>query len=147
HIAAWFIETERDRRTNGIKNLATEIEGKITVAHNFALKGRADRIDRLPDGTLAIIDYKTGHVPGKAEFVSGFEPQLPSLAFIASEGGFKSLPAAQTSEITYWKLAGGAEAGEEKPIKEPVESLMKSARMGLENLIVRFADPKTPYLA
>jgi ATP-dependent helicase/nuclease subunit B len=24
------------------------------------VKGRADRIDRLADGTLAIVDYKTG---------------------------------------------------------------------------------------
>jgi ATP-dependent helicase/nuclease subunit B len=147
HIASWFVETEQNRRAGGIKNLASEIEGTVTLAHDFVLKGRADRIDRLSDGTLAIIDYKTGHVPSQAEVKAGFEPQLPLLALIASEGGFKNLSAATTTELAYWKLSGGAEPGEERPVKEPVDDLMKSARTGLDNLIIRFADPKTPYLA
>ena len=97
-IAGWFIEQEHERRSAGIKNLKAEAEGSITLESDFTLKGRADRIDRLADGTLAIIDYKTGGVPTQTEIRAGFEPQLPLLALIASGGGFKDIPAAAASE-------------------------------------------------
>lgn len=35
----------------------------ISGGRNVNLSGRADRIDTLPDGTLQIIDYKSGNVP------------------------------------------------------------------------------------
>ncbi|MBQ6940790.1 MAG: PD-(D/E)XK nuclease family protein [Alistipes sp.] len=35
----------------------------ISSGRNVNLSGRADRIDTLPDGTLQIIDYKSGNVP------------------------------------------------------------------------------------
>ena len=55
-IASWFVEQERERRAVGIKNIKAEAQGMLTLG-DFTLKGRADRIDRLADGTLAIIDY------------------------------------------------------------------------------------------
>jgi ATP-dependent helicase/nuclease subunit B len=145
-IAAWFIDNEKTRRARGIKNLTAEAEGAIKLG-DFTLKGRADRIDRLADGSLVIVDYKTGSMPRPIEVKTGLEPQLPLLALIAAEGGFKNLPAAPASEIAYWKLSGGTEPGEQCPVNAPVGELMKSARAGLENLIARFADPATPYLA
>ena len=47
--------------------IRSELQGKWQVpgtAQPFELRGRADRIERLADGTLAILDYKTGTVPG-----------------------------------------------------------------------------------
>ena len=119
----------------------------MIVLNGFTLKGRADRVDKLADGTLAIVDYKTGGMPTQTEVRTGLEPQLPLLALIASEGGFEGIPASPISALAYWKLSGGAEPGEECAIKESVDTLMESARAGLENLITRFADPKMPYLA
>lgn len=43
--------------------IPTHVESgfKVTMG-DVLLRGRIDRIDQLPDGTLEIIDYKTGHV-------------------------------------------------------------------------------------
>ena len=50
--------------------------GGIAVTPDFTLTARADRIDRLADGSLAIIDYKTGAPPTIDEVLS-LSPQLP----------------------------------------------------------------------
>jgi ATP-dependent helicase/nuclease subunit B len=145
--AAWFVETENRRRANGIKVLAVETQGQLTLHKGtFTLRGRADRIDRLPDGTLEIIDYKTGGVPKQKDVREGYEPQLPLLALMASEGGFSGVAAADVSVLAHWQLAG-AVPGVEKPLKDQPADLAAAARAGLEDLIVRFADPDTPYLA
>ena len=41
------------------------------------LKARADRIDRLGDGTLVVLDYKTGVVPTAAALLDGTAPLVP----------------------------------------------------------------------
>jgi ATP-dependent helicase/nuclease subunit B len=42
--------------------IATEIKGEMKV-DGIRIHGRADRIDRNADGTLAVVDYKTGSPP------------------------------------------------------------------------------------
>src|SRR3954463_12910790 len=44
--------------------LKAEIKGEAPLA-GVIVHGRADRIDRLPDRGLAIIDYKTGKPPSQ----------------------------------------------------------------------------------
>lgn len=144
-VAAWFADNERARRASGITVEAAEAEGRIAL-NGFGLKGRADRIDRLPDGSLAISDYKTGALPTVKDVKAGYEPQLPLLALIAAEGGFKNVPAGETSELSYWKLAGGREIAKMQAVKDAV-GLKDQARSQLEQLVTAFADPKTPYPA
>lgn len=110
-IAKWVIEQEGDRRTDGTKNIATEI--RSTMAFNFGaeiftLSGRADRIDRLADGTLEIIDYKTGTAPSVKVIAEGYDPQLPLLAAIMEATDWKGHPAGShnVSALAYWKLSG-----------------------------------------
>ncbi|HEY4125517.1 MAG TPA: double-strand break repair protein AddB [Rhizomicrobium sp.] len=146
-IAAWFVDEERARRASGIAVMKSEADGAIPILEGFTLKGRADRIDRLPDGTLAIIDYKTGATPTKGDVKSGIEPQLPLLALIAAQGGFKDIEPAQTAELAYWKLTGGSEPVSVQTVNEPVEILMETTQAGLEVLVKQFADPQTPYQA
>jgi ATP-dependent helicase/nuclease subunit B len=67
--------------------LATEIDGEMEV-DGVKVQGRADRIDRLADGTLAIVDYKSGRVPSKAEVEAGYALQLGLLGLIAKHGSF-----------------------------------------------------------
>jgi len=145
-IAAWFIANEQERRDAGIKVIKAEAAGKIML-NNFTLKGRADRIDRLADGTLAIIDYKTGATPKVEDVKQGLEPQLPLLAAIAEQNGFEGVGRASVGEIAYWKLSGGREIADMKPIKGDIVHMSRQARAGLEKLIEKFADPATPYLA
>lgn len=142
--AAWFIEQESARRANGIKLVKAEAAGTLALGH-FTLRGRADRIDKLPDGTLAIIDYKTGAVPSGKSIRKGLEPQLPLLALIAEAGGFKDIAKAKVAQLAYWKLGG--EKNGAQPVKEDLGELVPAAREGLLALIARYADPKMPYRA
>lgn len=147
-IADWFIAVEGERRSVGIRPVAVEVSGKIAF-DDFVLKGRADRIDRLVDGSLSIIDYKTGAVPKDKEVESGLEPQLPLLSIIAARGGFEGVKAAPSAEISYWKLGGGRsdDSNKEKPITENIAVLAAEAEDGLKKLIAAFADPATAYQA
>ncbi|MEL7319515.1 MAG: double-strand break repair protein AddB [Pseudomonadota bacterium] len=75
--------------------------------------GQADRIDRLPDGTLAIVDYKTGAAPTKAQVEAGYRLQLGVLGLIARDGSFKPGKDAsdalamrgEASVFEFWSLA------------------------------------------
>jgi ATP-dependent helicase/nuclease subunit B len=109
------VEEEIKLRSN-VASIRAEISGRIElpvdgVAH--VLTARADRIDILHDGSLRIIDYKSGTVPTGKQVANGFAPQLPLEAVIAREGGFKELSAARVAEAYYVKVSGG--------VKKPVE--------------------------
>ena len=109
---------EQARRRDGTRPIATEISGGIDVEPAgalFRLTAKADRIDRLGDGRLAIIDYKTGRPPSADLVRRGLAPQLPLEAIIADQGGFPNIPAAVTGELAYLRLSGGNPPGEFLP--------------------------------
>ncbi len=148
-IVAWFLAEERGRRPE-IRPLVAEAEGRLTLdgpAGSFELRGVADRVDRLADGSLCIIDYKTGVVPTEAELLRGEAPQLPLEAAIALAGGFAGLPAGEVSRLSYWRVSGGREPGQIKDIKKPGSDLARQAQESLTELIAKFDDPATAYLA
>ena len=99
------------------------------------------------DGTLALIDYKTGQPPRPAEVESGHAPQLPLEALIAGRGGFPGIAAAPVSELAYWRLSGGEPPGEIARPARDIEAVTEAARDGLERLIQAYDDPATPYLS
>ena len=82
--------------------LQSEIKGHIEF-DGVKVHGRADRIDRLADGTLAVVDYKTGGPPSNAMVKEGFALQLGVLALIAERDGFSGI-AGQTAAYEYWSL-------------------------------------------
>jgi ATP-dependent helicase/nuclease subunit B len=145
-IASWFIAEEHERRAQGIAVIRGEAKGRLAFG-GFTLKGRADRIEKHPDGILGIADYKTGQLPTQKEVAAGYEPQLPLLALIAQEGGFSGIPAAQVGELAYWRLYGGRSGSEIKPLGGDIAALAKNARAGLEALIAKFVEAATPYQA
>jgi len=147
-IAAWFLERERERRASLAASFV-EVKGEHAIdgpAGPFVLNATADRIDKLVDGTLAILDYKTGAVPSKKELAAGFAPQLPLEAAMAQAGGFPGVPASAVSELAFWRMAGGDPPGEIKPVADP-ERHAQEALAGLTALVARFDDPATPYHA
>jgi ATP-dependent helicase/nuclease subunit B len=145
-IARWFVEHERERRATGTRFLYAEAKGSLTIG-DFTLHGRADRIDRLADGSLSIVDYKTGSVPTKNEVKSGIEPQLPLLALIAQAGGFVDIAAAPGGALEYWVLKGGRGGSRADAITADIPALTAHAEKGLKQLIAAFADSATPYEA
>jgi probable DNA repair protein len=64
---------------------ATEVDARPTIA-GLRLKLRLDRVDQLQDGSLLVIDYKTGQVsPGAWELPRPDDVQLPLYASFAIE--------------------------------------------------------------
>jgi ATP-dependent helicase/nuclease subunit B len=99
----WVAELERANRAEGRRPLAAEITGEAVVA-GVTVHGRADRIDRLADGGLAIIDYKTGQPPTQKAVTEGFALQLGLLGLIGRAGGFEGV-VGDPEAFEYWSLA------------------------------------------
>ncbi len=70
--------------------LSLEHPFRIKISPELKLGGKIDRVDRLTDGTLEIIDYKTGHAP-KARDVKN-DLQLTVYAMAATDEGLYRQP-------------------------------------------------------
>ena len=146
-VADWFLAHERGRRPD-IERSLTEIKGSLEFeapAGRFTLNATADRIDVLADGTIAIVDYKTGTLPTKRDIEDGASPQLPLEAAIASAGGFAAIAPAAVADLAYWRLGGGDPPGEIVAIAGGDSDLAARTLAGLEALIAAYDDPETPY--
>ncbi|MDT0575065.1 double-strand break repair protein AddB [Croceicoccus sp. F390] len=82
---------------------AVECTGTMQV-QGVTLTARADRIDRLADGRLGIVDYKTGHPPRASEVAAGFALQLGTTGLVAAQGGFDGIRG-EPQAFEYWSLA------------------------------------------
>jgi ATP-dependent helicase/nuclease subunit B len=99
----WIVEEAVKDRQAGRTPVLAEEKGEAEVA-GVTLHGRVDRIDRLPDGKLAIVDYKTGQAPARKAVAEGFALQLGLLSLIARDGGFGGLREISGAH-EYWSLA------------------------------------------
>ena len=154
-IAAWVVDTEQlRRRVVQLAGIETEKPGWCEFerpGRRFRLTARADRIERRSDGSLAILDYKTGSVPTQKQVASDRAPQLPLEAAIAAAGGFGPELRAATAELTYWQLTGGFEPGKATVLFKGDETELRAAigraASGLETLIDQYDEPDRCYLA
>lgn len=64
-------------RAHRLQYLATEIDGNIQLDAQTGLKGRIDRVDEL-DGSIRIVDYKTGHYDPAKVSAKSFEELFTS---------------------------------------------------------------------
>jgi ATP-dependent helicase/nuclease subunit B len=151
-IAEWVAAKEAERRPL-LEDIFAEIEGRMILeapGGRFEITGRADRIERRRDGAIALIDYKTGSVPGPGDLEEGFAPQLALEAALIESGGFAGIAKSTVAELAYWKLGGGDPAGEiMRREDDPAElrKLIDATLAGVKALIAAFDDPATPYLA
>ena len=129
-FAGWVQRAEAEGRVV----LASEISGAMEV-DGVKVMGRADRIDRLADGSLAIVDYKTGGPPKKKQVTAGYALQLGLLGLIARDGRFADDKAGLVvtgtpTRFEYWSLGKAKKEDgfgyQETPMKED------KARTGLE---------------
>ncbi|WP_305096253.1 PD-(D/E)XK nuclease family protein [Croceibacterium aestuarii] len=74
------------------------------LVRGIEIFGKADRIDRFADGTLAIVDYKTGQPPSGRQVENGYALQLGTTGLMAERGGFKDVAGPPTA-FEYWSLA------------------------------------------
>ena len=99
----WIASEVEKNRQAGRRPLKAEAWGEADLA-GVKLQGKADRIDRAADGSLVILDYKTGTPPGRKAVAEGYSMQLGLLGLIAERGGFdgvEGIPAC----FEYWSLA------------------------------------------
>ncbi|MDB5615162.1 MAG: addB [Devosia sp.] len=114
--ARQFLDYERARDVL-VKQRHAEIDGewRLALSEGFKLSGRADRVDELHDGTLEIIDFKTGSPPSKGPMQAFEVPQLLLEAQMAHAGTLKGVAPASTSALTYIKVGLGPDAFIPKP--------------------------------
>jgi ATP-dependent helicase/nuclease subunit B len=154
-IAIWVADAERDRRAAyRLATLRPEIPGVWVFpapAGPFTLHGRADRIERRADGSIAILDYKTGTPPTARQVEEGRSPQLPLEAVMAEAGAFGEDLTGPPAELVYWRISGGAEPGKvlnlfaSRPDKIP--EIARVARESLMELVASFDQPTRAYLS
>jgi exodeoxyribonuclease-5 len=82
-LERWLRE-ERQRKPFTV--ISQEQEATVELG-GLALKVRTDRVDRLDDGRLVVIDYKTGLAPSVTAWAGNrlAEPQLPLYAVTSEE--------------------------------------------------------------
>lgn len=148
---AEFIIKQQHETQGMIETSLTEEKAEKTfdvAGKPFTLKGTADRIDILKDGTARILDYKTGTVPSITEVVAGYAPQLPLESYLFSNNAFseKARPVAQ---LAYWKLASKeADCHVVNVTKDKTaQELSDDNFENLKTLIYTYNQEKTPYAA
>jgi ATP-dependent helicase/nuclease subunit B len=113
--------------------------------------GRADRIERLADGGVMILDYKTTSPPNAKQVEAGSAPQLPLEAVMAEFGAFGPDFTNPVTELAFLKLSGRHEPGEERALftRKPgtLRQVIDQAAAALPEIFQKFAHAETPYLA
>ena len=145
-LAGRYIAWERIRRTQA-RRIFAEVGGRLVLpGGRFTLTGRADRIEQLKEGGLAILDFKTGQSPTAKQVKAGYSPQLPLEAAIAASGGFQDVPGEPAGALTYVKL-GISELREGNAVDkdESAAGLAASTRERLEQLVAAFENPTRGY--
>lgn len=151
----WVAEQIEAQEAEGRTVIGVERKGSMEY-QGVRVHGRADRIDRMPDGSLAIVDYKTGKPPSAAQVEAGFALQLGLLGLIAREGDFDGL-SGDATEFEYWSLAKRKDDGfgfVDVPMKVgrktrgllPEEFLPKHEEF-LAQAIARFIKGRDPFTA
>lgn len=88
-IAESFISEEIQRQAEG-QILLREVKAEYTFGiPAFTLVGKVDRVDRRPDGSVAIYDYKSGKVPSLDQ-MKHYDRQLLLEALMVARGAFGS---------------------------------------------------------
>ncbi len=129
----WIARRMAEEMADGRSLLEAEGKGGAEIA-GVMLSGRFDRIDRLADGSLGIVDYKTGKAPSAAAVRAGFAMQLGLLGAIAEAGGFAGI-AGTAGGFEYWSLAKNRDAFGN--VTSPVDPLGKGDRIVTDEFVAQ----------
>jgi len=149
HIGHWLIAFEA-ARDGEVAERHAEIDGNLVVVPDvFTLSGRADRIDEMKDGTLAIYDFKTGTPQSDRSVFAQLTPQMSLEAAMARAGAFAPIPAGRSVSELAWLAVG--KAGRDEPYISAVirnqtpDGVADAARAMLAALATEFASPDHGY--
>ncbi len=143
----WIADTVAENCKAGREPLESEIYGKAEIA-GVELSGIADRIDRMPEGGLAIVDYKTGGAPSNRAVIEGYNLQLGLLAAIAELGGFKDIEG-EAVAFEYWSLAKKGGTDNFGHVRSPTQGRgdnVIAADAMVDHAVARFNEAADRYL-
>lgn len=147
-----IVQIER-LRGDDIKASHTEVSAVKTAIPNsiVTLSGRADRIDERLDGTLDILDYKTGGAPTRAQAQALIDPQLALEAALAGKGAFKGIAPASVNDLAFYRLKSKGELEFDSLVfvktGVPADELAEKSWRGLARLVSYFAQPQAKYVS
>jgi ATP-dependent helicase/nuclease subunit B len=142
-LAAW----ESARRA-GLARIDVELRGAadfpLPDGGQVRLSARADRVEQLRNGGLALIDFKTGSPPSAKQIKAGLAPQLFLEAALASRVAFKAegadgvertLGPGPVADAAYVKLRAGDDDELKTVSVAKPEDLAERAERHLEGFI------------
>ena len=152
-------EITRLRDEGGRAVLTSEAKGEMIVK-GVRIHGRADRIDTLEGGAIAVVDYKTGKPPSWKQVNDGYSLQLGLIGLIAETGGFDKV-SGQAEKFEYWSLGKDTKRRDDLgfgyvdgPILEgkkrvgiPQDEFLPKTRVYLDDAIERWILGSDPFTA
>ncbi|MBL1405549.1 MAG: double-strand break repair protein AddB [Rhizobiales bacterium] len=151
-IAKDFINWEKQRH-HEIKHSHLEIKAKAEVEKTgFVLRGRADRIDVLKEGSISVIDYKTGTSPSKDQ-AKTLSPQLALEGALAIKGHFEGVSSTTINELLYIRLRENnfkiddISTGRGAENTKPADEIIVDAWENLVTLIEAYKNPVQGYVS
>ena len=146
----WYLGEWRAPRSEQLQQIWLEVDGKTTFnfgGDTFTLTAQADRVELGKDGTLAIVDFKTGSPPTNAQINAGLEQQMPLQAVIAADGGFHGVPAKGVAALEYVAFKAAHKASLISVKNKSASDLAQDAKAGLQTLLDGYARADQPYLS
>jgi ATP-dependent helicase/nuclease subunit B len=142
----WLVQTEQVYRPR-IDYIFSEVQGERQYQGPvgvWKITARADRLEQWSDGSLCVVDYKTGSLPKNiAKLVKlGYKPQLSIEGLIAASGGFTDVAARPIKFLRYWQMDGQEILLNEAESNEA----MQHAEQNIRQLIAAYDDPNRTYL-
>ncbi len=128
-IAQHFVKEDKKRITS-----ITKIDGEMKLEFkisDYTITAKCDRLEHLNNGSISIIDYKTGSLPTIKDIKSRLSPQL-LIQGIAANHKFKK----DISELLYWQLK--TKELKKMQIKN-CQDEMRSMKIKLQELLQNFA--------
>ncbi len=120
------------------------------------LSGRADRVDLRRDGTVDIIDYKTGSTPSKRQAHVLLSPQLALEAALLARGAFHEVGNRAAADLLYVRLRPSGRVDPESILKvgtsmnaseKTAPELGELSWARLTELLTAYRDPQKGYLS
>ncbi|MBN2676050.1 MAG: PD-(D/E)XK nuclease family protein [Alphaproteobacteria bacterium] len=144
-IASFVADYEKNKESH---KRIVEVSGACALTDNFEIRAKADRLNVFQDGTIEVMDYKTGALPKPKDLMSGLSPQMPLEAYIVENGGFKEI-SGEVSRLTYLRLGKGKDSddkGEERVFKE-IPEILEATLVRLKTHILAYEKETQAYTA
>ena len=137
-IAEQFFEMNLDR-SHYIDKIITERFFFWDIDDNVKISCKCDRVEYLKDGSVVIIDYKTGVIPSQSDINCGIALQMIVQALTVKQSLKKDI-----SGLMYWKIS--SEDMKIVPIDNYIE-IIEKLEGPLKQLVFEYLMHRKPFIA